>query len=134
MAQYKEREEVKQKLQVFSAKKLWIEAQAGEEKASQIKAAVKSAKIHSDNMKEQCNLLIKAQEQIQRKKMELREACLDKVMVVAPPISLYISKSFVFFLITDSFTRQGCVWKKRYNKRNWCIEAKNSGKPMSIGG
>ncbi|KAH8286139.1 hypothetical protein KR054_003225 [Drosophila jambulina] len=87
VAQYKEREEVKQKLQVFNAKKLWIEVQAGEEKATQIKTNVKKAKIHSDKIKEQYNLLIQAQEQIQRKKMELREACLEKTRLLDKAVS-----------------------------------------------
>ncbi|KAH8258805.1 hypothetical protein KR038_009819 [Drosophila bunnanda] len=87
VSQYKEREEVKQNLQVFTAKKLWIEVQAGEEKATQIKTNVKEAKIHSDKMKEQHNLLIQAQAQIQKKKIELREACLDKTRSLDKAVS-----------------------------------------------
>ncbi|XP_020816234.1 structural maintenance of chromosomes protein 5 [Drosophila serrata] len=78
VAQYKEREEVKQNLQVFTAKKLWVEVQAGEEKATQIKSNVKKAKIHSDKMKENLNLMIQAQAKIQKKKIELKEANLEK--------------------------------------------------------
>ncbi|XP_016987937.1 structural maintenance of chromosomes protein 5 [Drosophila rhopaloa] len=78
VAQYKEREDVKQKLQVFSAKKLWIETQAGEEKATQLKTQVKKAKTQSDKLKEQSNKLVQAQEQIQRRKVSYREACLEK--------------------------------------------------------
>ncbi|KAI8041284.1 structural maintenance of chromosomes protein 5 [Drosophila gunungcola] len=78
VSQYKEREEVKQKLQVLSAKKLWIETQAGEEKAAQLKSKVKKAKTQSEKLKEQHNKLVQAQEQIQRRKVSYREACLEK--------------------------------------------------------
>ncbi|KAH8322040.1 hypothetical protein KR059_000920 [Drosophila kikkawai] len=87
VAQYKEREEVKQKLEVFSAKKLWIEVQAGEEKAAQIKTNVKKAKTHSDKMKEQYNLQTQAQEQIQKKKIAFREACLEKTRLLDKAVS-----------------------------------------------
>ncbi|XP_017128145.1 structural maintenance of chromosomes protein 5 [Drosophila elegans] len=78
VSQYKEREEVKQKLQVLSAKKLWIETQAGEEKAAELKSKVKKAKTQSEKLKEQHNKLVQAQEQIQRRKVSYREACLEK--------------------------------------------------------
>jgi len=79
VAQHKEREEVKQKLQIYSAKKLWVETLAGEAKVAQLKPQVKKAKNQSDKLKEQHNQLVQAQEQIQRTKVSLREACLEKV-------------------------------------------------------
>jgi len=41
VAQHKEREEVKQKLKIYSAKKLWVETLAGEAKVAQLKPQVK---------------------------------------------------------------------------------------------
>ncbi|XP_017072488.1 structural maintenance of chromosomes protein 5 [Drosophila eugracilis] len=78
VAHYKEREEVKQKLQVFSAKKLWIETQNGEAKAAQLQTQVNKAKTQSDIMKERHNQLVMAQEQIERRKVSLRQDCLEK--------------------------------------------------------
>ncbi|XP_016959600.1 structural maintenance of chromosomes protein 5 [Drosophila biarmipes] len=82
VAQYKEREEVKQKLQIYSAKKLWVEALAGEAKAAQLKPQIKKAKTQSDKLEEQHNKLVQAQEQIQSTKVSLREACLEKTRLL----------------------------------------------------
>ncbi|XP_039487674.1 structural maintenance of chromosomes protein 5 [Drosophila santomea] len=87
VAQYKEREEVKQNLQVYSAKKLWVETQAGETKAAEMKALVKKAKTQSDKLKDQHDKLVQAQEQIQTKKVSLRESCLEKTRLLEKAVS-----------------------------------------------
>nr|CAD29584.1 SMC5 protein [Drosophila melanogaster] len=78
VSQYKEREEVKQKLQVYSAKKLWVETQAGEAKAAEMKTQVKNAKTQSDKLKNQHDKLLQSQEQIEKEKESLRKALLEK--------------------------------------------------------
>ncbi|EDV52678.2 structural maintenance of chromosomes protein 5 [Drosophila erecta] len=82
VAQYKDREEVKQKLQVYSAKKLWVETQAGEAKAAEMKTHVEKAKTQSEKLKDQHDKLVQAHEVIQRKKVSLRESCLEKTRLL----------------------------------------------------
>ncbi|EDW44387.1 structural maintenance of chromosomes protein 5 [Drosophila sechellia] len=82
VAQYKEREDVKQKLQVYSAKKLWVETQAGEAKAAEMKTQVKNAKTHSDKLKHQHDKFVQAQQQIENEKVSLREAFLEKTRLL----------------------------------------------------
>nr|AAQ22436.1 RE65864p [Drosophila melanogaster] len=82
VSQYKEREEVKQKLQVYSAKKLWVETQAGEAKAAEMKTQVKNAKTQSDKLKNQHDKLLPSQEQIEKEKESLRKALLEKTRLL----------------------------------------------------
>ncbi|EDV40819.1 uncharacterized protein Dana_GF23727 [Drosophila ananassae] len=76
--QYKERQEIQEKLKIFSVKKLWMEAQLGEEKAENCKESVKQAKTISDELKVQYDSKVRSQEQIQSKKIELKEDVLEK--------------------------------------------------------
>lgn len=78
--QYKERQEIQEKLKIFSVKKLWMEAQLGEEKAENCKESVKQAKTISDELKVQYDSKVRSQEQIQSKKIELKEDVLEKVI------------------------------------------------------
>ncbi|XP_017042443.2 LOW QUALITY PROTEIN: structural maintenance of chromosomes protein 5 [Drosophila ficusphila] len=82
VAQFKEREDVKKKLQIFSAKKLWVETQAGEEKVAQLKGQVKKAKTQSEKLKKEHNQLVQAQEEIRKKKDLLSEASLEKTRLL----------------------------------------------------
>lgn len=77
--QYKERQEIQEKLKIFSVKKLWMEALLGEEKAEDCKESVKQAKTASDELKMQYDSKVRSQELIQKKKIELKEEVLEKV-------------------------------------------------------
>ncbi|XP_017101542.2 structural maintenance of chromosomes protein 5 [Drosophila bipectinata] len=76
--QYKERQEIQQKLNISNVKKLWMETQAGEEKAKNFKDLVDNAKATYDEIKVRYDSKVRAQEQIQKKKMELQEDVLKK--------------------------------------------------------
>ncbi|KAH8259548.1 hypothetical protein KR026_006182 [Drosophila bipectinata] len=77
--QYKERQEIQQKLNISNVKKLWMETQAGEEKAKNVKDLVDNAKATYDEIKVRYDSKVWAQEQIQKKKMELQEDVLKQI-------------------------------------------------------
>ncbi|KAH8295721.1 hypothetical protein KR018_005816 [Drosophila ironensis] len=70
--QFKEREEVQQKLTVLNAKKLWAEAQEGGEKVMDMKKRVNEAKIRSDKCTEEYISSARAQEQMQKARETLK--------------------------------------------------------------
>ncbi|XP_017141834.1 structural maintenance of chromosomes protein 5 [Drosophila miranda] len=79
VAQFREREEINQKVNIFKAKKLWLEVDKSAEKAAEYREQLATEKTNFKKIENTFKKHKQLQEQSEKKRSDLRNACLNTI-------------------------------------------------------